>query len=397
MRLLSDLSEEEKKSIQETPWDIVIHHGGCPDGVTAAWVVLRSLDWKPHFYGSEPEVVPYDLWEKLDHNCNLNIIVVDLSFSKEDCDEIHSKCNKFLIVDHHQTAARNLSDCDYFIYGGPKNTLSGAGMVKQIYGLDEEKFKFVNYVSDRDTWQNVLPETKGINLAMAVEDVFDSPKTVEHFYCTQIVPEPEECLNKLAEKGNIYLEYQKRLIGDLLYRMKVVNFHYSNKDKNGDQEDLCFPIAILNSSVIQSDVANYILRHQEEIQQLGDENFPSFKFAIVYTFSDPTVNDGCGFSIRCEDLYTIEGISTQIGADDIAGLFGGGGHAKAAGFYCSAREFFSRTSELENNGTKTRTQIQAVGHKQELNLTRMKSILKFIILSLAFAYMSTLIWNNAVI
>jgi len=123
-------------------------------------------------------VVPYQVWEDMkdiNEKTRLNILVVDLSFPLEVCDEISCRCNEFLIIDHHQTAARNLSDRDYFIYGGPKNTLSGAGMVKDIYGLVGEEFRFVDYVSDRDTWQNLLPDTKAINLAMSVEGVFRIP------------------------------------------------------------------------------------------------------------------------------------------------------------------------------------------------------------------------------
>jgi len=52
--IVDDLNSEDKKKIRETPWDIVVHHGECPDGVTAAWIVLRKWDWKPKYYGSEP-------------------------------------------------------------------------------------------------------------------------------------------------------------------------------------------------------------------------------------------------------------------------------------------------------------------------------------------------------
>lgn len=352
MRLLSDLNSEDKKKIRETPWDIVVHHGECPDGVTAAWIVLRKWDWKPKYYGSEPGVVPYQVWEDMkdiNEKTRLNILVVDLSFPLEVCDEISCRCNEFLIIDHHQTAARNLSDRDYFIYGGPKNTLSGAGMVKDIYGLVGEEFRFVDYVSDRDTWQNLLPDTKAINLAMSVEGVFGSPKILNLFYKTTVLHDPESCMEKLVKKGNFYLEYQERLIYDLIYTMKVVNFHYTLESEDGKNKTYIFPIAILNSNLIQSDAANYILRHQSEIRKMREDHFPEFKFAVVYAFGDPTIDDNCGFRIRCENLYTIRqegGEEKTIGADDIAVLFGGGGHAKAAGFYCSAHTFFEKTTEL---------------------------------------------------
>jgi len=351
MRLLSDIEAEDKKKIRETLWDIVVHHGECPDGVTAAWIVLRKLDWKPKYYGSEPGVVPYQVWEEMNERAGLNILVVDLSFPLEACDEISHRCNEFLIIDHHQTAARNLSDRDYFIYGGPKNTLSGAGMVKDIYALEGEEFRFVDYVSDRDTWQNLLPDTKAINLAMSVDGVFGSPKTVDRFYKNDDFWDPERCMEELAKKGKTYLKYQERLIRDLLYTMKVVNFHYTFKSEDDKEEKYSFPIAILNSTLIQSDTANYILRHQPEIRKMREEEFPEVKFAIVYAFGDPTIDDNCGFRIRCENVYTIqreEGEEKTIGADDIAALFGGGGHAKAAGFYCSAHTFFERTTELSD-------------------------------------------------
>lgn len=355
MRLLSDLGPEDKKKIRETPWDIVVYHDQCPDGVTAAWIVLRGLDWRPSYYGSEPSVVPYQIWQEMNERTGLNILVVDLSFPKEASDELYGRCNEFLIIDHHQTAARNLSDCDYFIYGGSENTLSGAGMVKEIYELDEDKFRFVDYVSDRDTWQNLLPDTKAINLAMSVKGVFGSPKTVEMFYSIYVLSDPKMCLATLAKEGSVYLKYQEKLIHDLLYSMKVVNFDYTLKTEEGKEEKIHFPIAILNASIIQSDTANYILRHQSEIRKLREEDFPEFNFAIVYTFGDPTIDDNCGFRVRCENPCSIhreKDEPTTIGADDIAALFDGGGHARAAGFYCSAHEFFERTTELSDTHPK---------------------------------------------
>jgi nanoRNase/pAp phosphatase (c-di-AMP/oligoRNAs hydrolase) len=136
----------------------------------------------------------------------------------------------------------------------------------------------------------------------------------------------------------------------MIYKVKIVNFQFN--------DEIYFPVAIINTSILQNDTANFFLRHQSRLH-----TSTTVHFAITYTFRDPSIDDFCGFRIRCEDVFKHPS-GEIIGADDIAQRFGGGGHAEAAGFYCSSSKFFERTfTEKLSRRTFTEKYTQKKGVK----------------------------------
>lgn len=79
----------------------IIYHGGCPDGLTAAWLIARSDRTKParafaHHHGNEPQQQPPgggELW------------CLDLAFPPETLERWSGRFNRIITLDHHKTNA----------------------------------------------------------------------------------------------------------------------------------------------------------------------------------------------------------------------------------------------------------------------------------------------------
>lgn len=81
--------------------DLCIYHGGCDDGFGAAWAVWKrwpDCEFVPGVYGKPaPDVA------------GRNVLMVDFSFGYDVLAEMSWKAKRIVILDHHKTAAADLS------------------------------------------------------------------------------------------------------------------------------------------------------------------------------------------------------------------------------------------------------------------------------------------------
>lgn len=79
-----------------------IYHGNCADGFGAAWVVRQALgadvEFIPGVYGQEPPDVT-----------GKDVILVDFSYKRDVLIVMGGKAQSILILDHHKSAAEDLS------------------------------------------------------------------------------------------------------------------------------------------------------------------------------------------------------------------------------------------------------------------------------------------------
>lgn len=154
--------------------DICIYHKNCRDGFCSAFIVWNIAGYDKNnnieFVGMQPSTKITE--QHLKNFTDQSVLVVDLSFSREDCLKIQKVAKQFLIIDHHKTAADDLEglDCAIFNMG-----YSGAGLLWKTlaeYWIPPNDATplhadvvpiLVEYVQDRDLGHNVLPHTKEIN------------------------------------------------------------------------------------------------------------------------------------------------------------------------------------------------------------------------------------------
>lgn len=169
---------------------LCIYHGACDDGFAAAWCVRAAL-------GNDIEFYPGVYQKEPPPHAARDVILVDFSYKRPVLDAMADKANSILIIDHHKTAAEDLSDlskpppADTWIEASWNGTLSrnlrmvalfdmersGAALAWDYFigdgsalgwSIDEAKKRrdFIEYVQDRDLWRKKLPEGDEFTIAL---------------------------------------------------------------------------------------------------------------------------------------------------------------------------------------------------------------------------------------
>ena len=171
---------------------VVIYHGNCADGFTAAWACRAKFgddaEYIPANYGNDPPCV-----------VGRDVVLVDFSYKRDVLIEMASKARSVLVLDHHKSAIEDLWPDDNFIVnmgawrGGPltwdRHMLnpvldqnegcgyariftvfdierSGAGIAWDFFHPKMPRPQLVNHVEDRDLWRFALPCTREIQAAV---------------------------------------------------------------------------------------------------------------------------------------------------------------------------------------------------------------------------------------
>ena len=263
---------------------LVIYHGDCFDGFTAAWIYH-------HFQDSEAEFFPAKYGDPRPDVKDRDVIIVDFSYKLHEMIEIIREAQSLIVFDHHKTAQHNLIDL-------PDNRPGldihfnmekcGARMVWDYYCDPTIDIPWlIAYVEDRDLWKQELPNTGAVTARIAsVEMTFD--------HWTDLF---RESLATVVEKGEAIEEYIQQYGRKA---RKEVQFRMV-----GGYEVPCINLPYMNCS--------------EHVGALAEEH-QQFPFAVGF------FQRGDGqwqFSLRARGTFDVS---------HVASGFGGGGHMGAAGF-----------------------------------------------------------------
>lgn len=333
------MSIEEALSKVERP--IVFYHDACitHDGWVSA--LLAKLRWPdaelvPVQYGDapwwrDPEAMePHDVLGR-------DVLVVDFSFKRGDTLELRDLARSVHVFDHHRTAAAELAglDCcvfdmnrsgaglalDYFFPGARRNQL--AGLDRCVSGVGSR-----NLESGLD-WPWPLSRAV-VDLALLIEDYdlwrFSDPRTRAVGIFLETIPHDVErwhsvlwsmSLDDMAKQGESLLAYRGILVGSLARNAYEVEWPEGK-------------ILAVNSAIFKNEIADAILR-RVPMEQFGERHAeipeaPAPLRAVVTWYRDEHAKIVC--SLRTHP----EGADASV----IAKRFGGGGHARSAGFTISA-------------------------------------------------------------
>lgn len=298
---------------------LCIYHFPCQDGFGAAWAMRKlmpkaNIEFFPAKYGDAPPDVTGRI-----------VYMLDFSYSREIIADMLQKAQRLLILDHHESALKNLIGLDagdpaYFGRTGQVGAAteykdgmrfwmsdgghivldmdhSGAGMAWDYFSnlmklhmddIPQPRPQLINHIEDRDLWKFKLRWTKEISAA-----VF----SFEYDF---------EVWNKLAQEDPQTLAIEG--VGILRKQMK-------------DIRELL--IACTREMVIAGHtvpVANMPYTLSSEGCHMLLDQYPDAPFAASY-------HDEAGgrkFSLRSE--------YGRVNVSEVAMLFKGGGHRNASGF-----------------------------------------------------------------
>lgn len=265
---------------------LCIYHGNCADGFGAAWVFKNFADREFDFHAGIYQDAPPDVEGR-------DVYLVDFSYKRAVVEAMLEKATRVVLIDHHKTAIDDLAP---LIEAGKIEALtdlnhSGAVLAwKWFHGNYLEGMpELLYHIEDRDLWRFKLDGTREIQAALLSYPydfaVWDKLMAYKSFDLNQ---------NMRVEGRAIERKHHK----DVAELVKVCQ----RRMQIGGHD---VPVASLPYTLV-SDAAHAMAQGEP--------------FAACY-WDTP---DGRNFGLR----------ATEAGLDvsEIAKQYGGGGHAKAAGF-----------------------------------------------------------------
>ena len=290
---------------------LCIYHGNCADGFGAAWAVRKALgdgnvEFHAGVYGNQPPDAP-DITDR-------DIVMVDFSYKRPVLEEMADNARSILILDHHKSAAEDLAD-----YPEPpadlpdhKGWLPSSGvyatfdMERSGAGIAWDHFhhgprpRLIDHIEDRDLWKFKMDGTREIQAA-----VFSYPYDFE-IWDKLMDGDPMELF---AEGCAIERKHHKDVAELVAVTRRIMTI-------GG------YAVPVANLPYTLTSDAGHLRAEQDRAP-----------FAACY-WDTP---EGRVFSLR----------STDVGLDvsEIAKGYGGGGHARAAGFRVGFDHELAKTAE----------------------------------------------------
>lgn len=291
---------------------LCIYHGNCADGFGSAWVVRKALGNDVEFHAGVYQDDPPDVSGR-------DVLLVDFSYKLPVLRQMAEDARSVLIIDHHKTAADDLSELirvDDFLFhewieamgiGVPNIAAvfdmerSGAGITWDFFFPNEQRPKLIDHIEDRDLWRFNLPGTREIQAA-----VFSYPYDFEVW--DELMESIDSIPSLLTEGAAIERKHHKDVaeLTKVVTRPMKFRAPWLDGPAAADLGFVTVPMANLPYT-LTSDAGHLLC---------GDKH----PFAGCY-WDTP---DGRVFSLRSRDN----------GADvgEVAKQYGGGGHKHASGF-----------------------------------------------------------------
>jgi hypothetical protein len=264
---------------------IVLYHGHCIDGFTAAWAAWLK------FGNKDTEYIEANYGDAPPDVTGREVFVLDFSYPRDVMIAMREKASHILVLDHHKTAQAALADLPFAVFDMER---SGAGLAyDELHGRGgADRPWLVNYVEDRDLWRFKLSNSKEVNAWIGAihRETFDSWSALQH-----------GGVQEASDRGSAVLTYIDRYVSEMCGQAREVNFEGHR-------------VPMVNAPYIN-------------ISELAGKLAEQAPFAI-------------GWSQRSDGLYTYSLRSRGDGGLDVSEIakkYGGGGHKNSAGFLLSER------------------------------------------------------------
>lgn len=264
---------------------LCIYHAHCSDGFGAAWAVWKRYGSAVEFHAASHGSLPPD--------CNnQDVLIVDFSYKTPAMQQIIGQARSVTILDHHKTAQADIQpllDAGSLLGEFDMNR-SGAAMAWDWCFPGEPRPRLIGHIQDRDLWRFEIAGTRQIGAVLfTYEQDFDVWSDLATALEDEVAWQAIYATGLTLERK--HLQDVRQLVG-VTRRTMVIG---------GNR----VPVANL-PYMFASDAGNIMAEGEP--------------FAACYYDTE----QGRKFSLR----------STEAGRDvsDIAVSYGGGGHARAAGF-----------------------------------------------------------------
>jgi uncharacterized protein len=258
---------------------LCIYHDNCADGFGAATVIRIALgshnvDFYPGVYQNDPPDVT-----------DRDVVLVDFSYNREVLLQMAEKAKSILILDHHKSAEAELINLPNNVKAFFDMERSGAMMAWDYFFPGEEPPELLKHIQDRDLWRFELEGTRDIQAC-----IFSYPYEFELW---------------------------ERLFSGDLDKLKKEGAAINRKHFKDIKE-------LIKSAGYRTCIAGY------DVPVLNAPYF--FKSDAGQLMSEGEAFAACYWDTKDGRVYSLRSSDDGLDVSEISMLFGGGGHAKAAGF-----------------------------------------------------------------
>lgn len=267
---------------------LVLYHKNCADGFTAAWCAVRGFeacDLYPATHGNNPPSLR-----------GRHVYMLDFSYKESVMRILAEEAESITILDHHKTAEAEMAQLNHV--NKPNNVhcifdmnKSGAQLAWEFFCHDEGSAPWlVRFVEDNDLGRWAFNETRDV-----LSSIYSYDYTMENWDMLFHTCESEVRLQNLIAEGVAISRKQDKDIRELLAVFQVTG----------------------NIGGYEVPMANMPYTFSTQAGRLMALGKP---FSAVWYATKNGVE------------YSLRSIDGAIDVSEIAKIYGGGGHARAAGF-----------------------------------------------------------------
>lgn len=261
------------------PAPLVLYHSHCIDGFGAGWAAWRQLGDRAEYRPVSHDEPPPDVGD-VDGR---PLAILDFSYPRDTLLELADRASELRVIDHHKTAREALEGLEFCSFDMDK---SGAVLAWEHFHPDEPVPELLLYVQDKDLWQWRLSGTAEIIAAIR-------SYPMDFARWSRWVDDWKTHREELLEEGAAILRYEREIVNTLV-------------EGASEQTLAGYRILAVNAPLLQSEVANVLA-----------EGRP---FGVAW------------HEAKGRRYFSLRSREGGIDVADLARRFGGGGHARAAGF-----------------------------------------------------------------
>ncbi|KKR23649.1 MAG: putative phosphohydrolase [Candidatus Yanofskybacteria bacterium GW2011_GWD2_39_48] len=280
-------NREGKRKISDDKKIVVFYHKNCSDGFCSAWVAWRKFRDEAEYIGIDPA-------DRAPILSGKQIYMLDVAFIPDDLKKLKEDGNKIIIIDHHISRKDIITLADESLFD-----IDHSGCVLTWFHLfpGEPMPSLLSYVEDIDLWKFKLPNTKEI---IAYLEIYDFGFDIYDQLAEDI--EKKDKFADFVNKGSSIVQYEEKQVERII----------QNNSEWVEFEG--YQILAVNCPLLHSQIGSRVR-----------DTFPPM--SVVWYYKD----DHICVSLRSNDTVDVARIAEK---------FGGGGHAKAAGFNVKSVEQF---------------------------------------------------------
>jgi oligoribonuclease NrnB/cAMP/cGMP phosphodiesterase (DHH superfamily) len=219
------ISEIGQRVVMVYPeFDVVLYHGGCPDGIVGAWcfwTITTKADrdasklFRGVRHGSLP---PYELL------AGKKVVIVDFCYPLEEMKDIARVADHLTVLDHHDTAMRAIEKLEGENVTKVFDMARSGAQIAWDYVNPASTIRpwFVEIVADRDLWKWEIPHSREYGTALHHGDWyrFDSIEALN-----SMTPEQtEDVKTLLLTQGTLLKSMEEKKVRICVRYSQLVEF-----------------------------------------------------------------------------------------------------------------------------------------------------------------------------